>query len=115
MFYNIKQNKRAEHLCIKKRSAPKGMIYMTSNAKNTEREIRQCRITVSSNGRRSRSARYDKSLRLQKLAGSAVIAVSLAAVVLCGELTAAAVMIPPALAAVFSKEKILDFGIFGKN
>lgn len=99
----------------KKRNAPKGMICMTSNAKNPEREIRQCRITVSSKGRTSRSARHDKSLRPQKLAGGAVIAVSLAAVVLGGELTAAAVMIPPALAAVFSKEKILDFGIFGKN
>ena len=100
---------------IKKRNAPKGMIYMTtSNAKNLE-QVRERRITVTSQSGRRHSSRSDKSLRPQKLAGGIVIAVSLAAVVFGGELSAAAVMIPPALAAVFSKEKLLDFGIFGKN
>lgn len=92
------------------------MIYMTtSNAKNLERENRERRITVTTQSSRKRSDRSDKSLRPQKLAGGVVLAVSLAAVVFGGELSAAAVMIPPALAAIFSKEKILDFEIFGKN
>ena len=100
----------------KKRTMPKGMIYMTtSNAKNLDRVNRERRITVTSQYGGKRSSRSDKSLRPQKLAGGIVIAVSLAAVVFGGELSAAAVMIPPALAAVFSKEKLLDFGIFGKN
>ena len=87
----------------------------TSNAKNLEQVNRERRITVTSQSGRRHSSRSDKSLRPQKLAGGIVIAVSLAAVVFGGELSAAAVMIPPALAAVFSKEKLLDFGIFGKN
>lgn len=86
-------------------------IIERGNNKNTER-----RITVSSRNMASRSTfRADKSLRMQKLAGAAVIAAALAAVFLGGELSAAAVMIPPALAAVFSKEKLLDFNIFGSG
>lgn len=117
MFYNINQNKRAEHLCKSKRETHrKEMIYMTtSNAKNLERENRERRITVTTQSSRKRSDRSDKSLRPQKLAGGVVLVVSLAAVVFGGELSAAAVMIPPALAAIFSKEKLLDFEIFGKN
>lgn len=80
----------------------------TSSARKIDRENRERKITVISSKR-------DKSLRMQKLAGAAVIAASLASVVIGGELSAAAVMIPPALAAIFSKEKLLDFGIFGKN
>lgn len=91
----------------------KEMIHMTtSNAKNLDRENRERRITVTTPNSRKRP---DKSLRLQKLTGGIVLAVSLAAVVFGGELSAAAVMIPPALAAVFSKEKLLDFEIFGKS
>lgn len=117
MFYNIKQNKRAEHLCrLKREMHRKEMIYMTtSNAKNLEHENRERRITLTTQSSRKRSDRSDKSLRPQKLAGGVVLAVSLAAVVFGGELSAAAVMIPPALAAVFSKEKLLDFGIFGNG
>lgn len=97
----------------KKRSAQKGTIHMTtSNAKNIDRENREQRITVTARSSRRRS---DKNLCPQKLAGGTVLAVSLAAVVFGGELSAAAVMIPPALAAIFSKEKLLDFSIFGKN
>lgn len=92
----------------------------TSNAKRLEELNRARRITVSSNSagnsvRTSKAARSDKSLRPQKLVGGIVLAVSLAAAAFGGELSAAAVMAPPALAAVFSKEKLLDFGIFGKN
>lgn len=114
MFYNNKQNKRAEHLCkTKKKIALKGMIYMTtSNAKNLDRENMERKITVTTQRSQRRS---DKILRPQKLTGSVVLAVSLAAVVFGGELSAAAVMIPPALAAIFSKEKLLDFGIFRKS
>lgn len=99
----------------------KGTIGMTtSNAKRLEELNRARRITVSSNSagnsvRTSKAARSDKSLRPQKLVGGIVLAVSLAAAAFGGELSAAAVMAPPALAAVFSKEKLLDFGIFGKN
>lgn len=106
-----------QNICAyKKRNAPKGMIYMTtSNAKNLDRENRENRITVTSRSGGKSSDRSDKSLRPQKLAGGLVLAVSFAAVAFGGEFSAAAVMIPPALAAVFSKEKLLDFGIFRKN
>lgn len=90
----------------------------TSNAKIIERENKENTekiITVSSRNRTNRAAfRADKGLRMQKLAGTAAIIAALAAVFLGGELSAAAVMIPPALAAVFSKEKLLDFNIFGR-
>lgn len=87
---------------------PKGMIYMTtSNARKIDRENKERKITVISRKR-------DKSLRMQKLAGAAVIAASLASVFIGGELSAAAVLMPPALAAVFSKDKLLDFNIFGR-
>ncbi|MDE7278548.1 MAG: hypothetical protein K2N26_02340 [Oscillospiraceae bacterium] len=84
----------------------------TSNAKNLDRENMERKITVTTQRSQRRS---DKILRPQKLTGSVVLAVSLAAVVFGGELSAAAVMIPPALAAIFSKEKLLDFGIFRKS
>ncbi|MDE6762782.1 MAG: hypothetical protein K2J73_03760 [Oscillospiraceae bacterium] len=84
----------------------------TSNAKNLDRENMERKITVTT---KSSQRRSNKSLRPQKLTGSVVLAVSLAAVVFGGELSAAAVMIPPALAAIFSKEKLLDFGIFRKS
>lgn len=89
----------------------------TSNAKRLEQENRERRITVRSKNMSgtSRASRSDKSLRPQKLVGGIVLAISLAAVFFGGELSAAAIMIPPALAAVFSKEKVLDFYIFGKN
>ncbi len=90
----------------------------TSNAKIIERENKENTeriITVSSRNRTNRAAFHaDKGLRMQKLAGTAAIIAALAAVFLGGELSAAAVMIPPALAAVFSKEKLLDFNIFGR-
>lgn len=101
---------------LKKRNAPKGKIYMTtSNAKNLDCENRECRITVTTQSSRKHSNRSDKSLRPQKLVGGIVFAVSLSAAVFGGELSAAVIMIPPALAAIFSKEKLLDFEIFGKN
>lgn len=91
----------------------------SSNARIPEQENRERRITLSSGSAgspmRRKAARPDKSLRPQKLAGGIVLAVSLAAAAFGGELSAAAVMAPPALAAIFSKEKLLDFGIFGKN
>ncbi len=54
----------------------------------------------------------ENPLAAQKLAGAAALAFSLVGLALGGDFSAAAVMIPPALAAVFSKEKLLDFGIF---
>lgn len=52
------------------------------------------------------------SLAAQKLAGAAALLFSIIGLALGGDFSAAAVIIPPALAAVFSKEKLLDFGIF---
>ncbi|MCM1024439.1 MAG: hypothetical protein NC395_10330 [Prevotella sp.] len=95
----------------------------TSNAVKTDQN-REHIITVSCRGKRpgqpektgtKSAAHTDKSLRTQKLAGAAVLAVSLSAALFGGEFSAAAVMAPPALAAIFSKEKILDFGIFGRT
>lgn len=87
----------------------------TSNAKNLDCENRECRITLTTQSSRKHSNRSDKSLRPQKLVGGIVFAVSFSAAIFGGELSAAAIMIPPALAAIFSKEKLLDFGIFGNS
>ncbi len=61
----------------------------------------------------TRREKGDKLIH-QKAAGLVMLALSAAALFWLGDFSAAAVMSPLALAAVFSKEKILDFGIFGK-
>ncbi len=54
-------------------------------------------------------------LRQQKFAGLVMVAVIIFMTAVCSEFAAAFVLLPMALAAVFSKEKILDFGIFPKK
>lgn len=51
----------------------------------------------------------------QKLAGAAALIMILVMTIAGGELSALAVLAPMALAAVFSKEKIMDFSIFEKK
>lgn len=76
----------------------------TSNARKiNSRPKQQSSITMI----KSRS-----SLAAQKMTGLAMLLL-LTAAVAAGEVCAA-VMLPMAAAAVFSKEKLLDFGIFGK-
>ncbi len=85
----------------------KGMIFMTSNAKElTVRERREQSITHTVHTAGRRESRR-KSLAAQKLAGAAVLLIALL------NPSAAFVMAPLALAAMFSKEKFLDFNIFG--
>lgn len=55
------------------------------------------------------------SLTAQKIAGISVLAMTAAMTVLGGEASAAALLAPMALAAVFSKEKLMDFGIFTRK
>lgn len=55
------------------------------------------------------------SLAAQKIAGTVMLAVISAAVAVGGEFSAAVVIVPMALAAVFSKEKLMDFGIFTRK
>ncbi len=62
----------------------------------------------------TRISRRNKLLP-QKIAGLMMLAVIVFMVTVGGELSAAAVLAPMALAAVFSKEKIMDFGIFSEK
>lgn len=55
----------------------------------------------------------DNSLAVQKFAGISLLAATFAATIINGELSAMAVSVPFALAAVFSKEKIMDIDLFG--
>ncbi len=85
---------------------------MTSNAKElTVRKLRERNITLTVNPRRNRGSRRE-SLAAQKLAGAAVLLLALLSALLW-DASAAFIMIPPALAAMLSKEKFLDFNIFG--
>lgn len=75
----------------------------TSNARN----FKNPEITVTA-ARRKRN-----SLAAQKAAGLAMLLFGAVMFSVSGELAAAAILCPIALAAVFSKEKLLDFRIFG--
>ena len=55
------------------------------------------------------------SLVSQKLAGAAMLVIISVMTIVSGEISAAVVLVPMALAAVFSKEKIMDFGIFARK
>lgn len=56
-----------------------------------------------------------KDLRAQKLAGAVMLVITAAATAVCGEISALIVIAPMALAAVFSREKLMDFGIFARK
>ena len=74
-----------------------------SNAKVLTAEENKIRMTVR---------RKKDSLIMQKLAGGAMLTFITAAM-FCGESAAASVILAPvALAAVFSKKKLMDFDIF---
>ncbi len=55
------------------------------------------------------------NLAAQRLVGVLMLALVAIAFVIGGEFTAAVVIAPIGLAAVFSKEKVLDFGIFSNK
>ena len=91
----------------KKRDNPKGTIIMTtSNARKLQNSER--RIVMTSRAKRN-------NLAAQKLAGVLMLAVVAIGLAVGGDFSAVAVIVPPALAAVFSKEKLLDFRIFSNN
>lgn len=75
----------------------------TSTARKIEPRAREIVITV---------CEREESLVPQRLAGLAMLALIGFALLSGTELAALAIVSPMALAAVFSKEKVLDFGIF---
>ena len=87
----------------KKRCAERILIMTTSNARNlnSERKITMTRRVARKN-----------NLAAQKLVGVIMLVLVAIAFMIGGRFVGAAVLIPFALAAVFSKEKVLDFGIF---
>ena len=78
----------------------------TSNARklNSEKNITMTRRVQRKN-----------NLAMQKLVGVLMLAFVAAALVIGGDFSAMVVIAPLALAAVFSKEKLLDFRIFSDN
>ena len=78
----------------------------SSNARIITEERKEIVMTVK---------RRKNPLAAQRLAGMAVLLIVFMAVAVGGELSAAVVLAPMALASVFSKEKLLDFGIFAKK
>ncbi len=106
VFYNIKQNKRAEQMYTRYERI---LITMTSNAKRITAANRNITMTT-----RVKSARKSE-LMLQKLVGAAMLIFVALSLSVGGYFVAALVIAPFALAAVFSKEKVLDFGIFSDD
>ena len=87
----------------------KGMIPMTgSNAKILETEKKA--IVMTHRPKKN-------SLAAQKFAGAAALAAAAAGTFAGNEFAALLIIAPMALAAILSKEKIMDFGIFrtGRN
>ncbi len=76
----------------------------TSTARKIESQTRKIVMTVCEN---------KNDLSAQKLAGLAMLVIIGFAMLSGTEFSALAIVTPMALAAVFSKEKVLDFGIFG--
>lgn len=75
----------------------------TSTARKIESQTREIVMTV---------CEKKDNLAAQKLAGLAMLVLIGFALISGTELAALAIVSPMALAAVFSKEKLLDFGIF---
>ena len=76
----------------------------TSTARKIEPQAREIIMTV---------CEKKENLSAQKLAGLAMLVLIGFALLSGTELATLAIVAPMALAAVFSKEKVLDFGIFG--
>lgn len=82
----------------------RGTIKMTgSNAKVLTAEENKIKVTVR---------RKKDSLIMQKLAGGAMLIFITAAMFCGGSVSASVILAPMAFAAVFSKQKLMDFGIF---
>ena len=79
----------------------------TSNARKLQNSERRIVMT----GRRTKR----NDLAAQKLAGVMMLAVVAIGLAIGGDFSAVAVIVPLALAAVFSKEKLLDFRIFSNG
>ena len=77
-----------------------------SNAKVLTAEENKIRVTV----RRKRD-----SLIMQKLAGAAMLIFIAVSMPMGGSVSASVILAPMALAAVFSKQKLMDFGIFARK
>ena len=104
LFYNIIQNKRVERTCTETYVQRERTIFMTtSTARKIEPQTREIVMTV---------CKKKDNLAVQKLAGLAMLALIGFALLSGTEFAALAIVSPMALAAVFSKEKVLDFGIF---
>ncbi len=105
LFYNIIQNKRVEHTYTETYVQRERTIFMTtSTARKIEPQAREIIMTV---------CEKKDNLSAQKLAGLAMLVLIGFALLSGTEFAALAIVTPMALAAVFSKEKVLDFGIFG--
>lgn len=104
LFYNIIQNKSLEHTYIETYVQRERTIFMTtSTARKIESQASKIVMTVCDK---------KESLAAQRLAGLAMLVLIGFALLSGTELAALAIVAPMALAAVFSKEKLLDFGIF---
>ncbi len=84
-------------------------LVISSHAINAVTTVNTVKVTTVT--RADKSCPQEMS---QKIAGAVMTVIALSAA-LFGGMTAALIIVPPALAAVFSKEKILDFNIFGKR
>ncbi len=84
-------------------------LVISSHAINAVTTVNTVKVTTVTGRDKSRSGEMS-----QKIAGAVMSVIALSAA-LFGGMTAALIIVPPALAAVFSKEKILDFNIFGKR
>ncbi len=73
------------------------------------------KLTAEKNITMTRRVARKNNLVIQKLAGLIMLAVIAVAVVIGGDVAAMVVISPFALAAVFSKEKLLDFKIFSND
>ncbi len=73
------------------------------------------KLTAEKNITMTRRVARKNNLVMQKLAGLIMLAVVAIALVIGGDFAAMVVIAPLALAAVFSKEKLLDFRIFSDD
>lgn len=80
----------------------------TSNAKKLTIQEREITMSCAKRGKNGKN-----NLRAQKAVGFAMLVFLTVSVLIGGELSAAVILCPLALASVFSKEKLLDFRIFG--
>ena len=78
----------------------------SSNARSITEERKA--IIMTNRSRRN-------NLAAQKIAGAAVLAMTAAMTAVYGEFSAALIIVPMALAAMFSKEKLMDFVIFTRK